>query len=162
MNAIQINTVDMDVWVWIAYLGCAILGGAASSFINNKGVWVRWRWEDNDTKERFILGPITDITAGIAAAMGVLWTMTPQTSFQLLGVGTVAGYGGSSILQALVNRLIADVSEKEREKIAKEKDAIAKEKEELAKWRKEIENDEAQLSNQKARLMIIDMIRKVK
>ena len=151
----------MGLGLWIAYFVCAALGGLASSFINNKGVWVRWRWEDQQ-KTRYILGPITDITAGMAAAVGVLWTMTPQTIFQLLGMGAVSGYGGSSILQALVNKLIADVSEKEKEKITKEKEEVTKIKEELMKWRSEVENRERQLDKDKAMLEIIGMIKKVK
>jgi len=98
----------------------------------------------------------------MAAAVGVLWTMTPQTIFQLLGMGAVSGYGGSSILQALVNKLIADVSEKEKEKITKEKEEVTKIKEELMKWRSEVENRERQLDKDKAMLEIIGMIKKVK
>lgn len=56
------------------------------------------------------MGIIADIIIGVVAAIGILWMMTPQTRFQFLGISAIGGYGGSSILRALVNRFEADAN----------------------------------------------------
>ncbi len=109
MGTESITLVEIEWYHWIAYIIVAILGGAAGSFVNNKGLLKMWKWEEQDNKN-LNLGIIADIIIGVVAAIGILWMMTPQTRFQFLGIGAIGGYGGSSILRALVNRLEADVN----------------------------------------------------
>jgi hypothetical protein len=110
MGAQSIMVVDMAWYHWIAFFLSAIIGGAASSFVNNSGMAKMWGWEKQD-KENYKLGIIADIIIGIAASIGLLWTMTPQTVYQLLGISAVGGYGGSSVLRALVNKMEGQVAQ---------------------------------------------------
>lgn len=130
----------MNRWLWIAYILCAIIGGLASNLVNSKGMLTRPHWADKD-KKAYSVGPVTDIIAGIAAAMGILWLMTPQTEFQLLGIGTIGGYGGSAILQALLNRLVADTAETEKGKIEVEKGVIEREKKVIEGEKEEVKKN---------------------
>lgn len=134
----QITVVDSVWYYWALFLLAAITGSIASSLTNNNGKAIMCGWEGGNSKEengnpsKYCLGIIADILIGIAAALGILWTLTPQTVFQLIGIGTIAGYGGSSILRALTNKLDAHLSQQkayEFEKEAKEnKDEVEKNK----------------------------------
>lgn len=127
MGVEQITVVDTLWYYWVFFLLAAIIGSIASSVTNNNGNAIICGWESGNPKEeegnprKYNLGIIADIIIGIAAALGVLWTLTPQTLFQLIGIGTVAGYGGSSVLRALVNKLDAQLAKEE----AKRKDIEA-------------------------------------
>jgi hypothetical protein len=120
MGVEQITVVDTVWYYWVFFLLAAIIGSMASSLTNNNGSAIICGWESGNPR-KYCLGIIADIIIGIAAAIGVLWTLTPQTLFQLIGIGTVAGYGGSSVLRALVNKLDAQSSKEE----AKRKDIEA-------------------------------------
>lgn len=132
-----IAVVDMRWWLWAAYILCATLGGLASSLISKKGKLDGPGWHDKN-QGVYNLGHLSDIIAGIAAAMALLWIMTPQTLFQLLGIGTIGGYGGSSILQALLTRLVADTSEAEKEKLEAESALSQKQTEENEKAARDV------------------------
>jgi hypothetical protein len=122
MGVEQITVVDTLWYYWVFFLLAAIIGSIASSVTNNNGNAIICGWESGNPKEeegnprKYNLGIIADIIIGIAAALGVLWTLTPQTLFQLIGIGTVAGYGGSSVLRALVNKLDAQSSQEQAKK----------------------------------------------
>lgn len=125
----QIIVVDFAWYYWALFLLAAIIGSTASSLTNNSGKATMCGWEggkpneENGNPGKYCLGIIADILIGIAAALGILWTLIPQTTLQLIGIGTVAGYGGSSILRALTNKLDAQLSQQkanEFEKKAKE------------------------------------------
>ncbi len=109
MGVESIAVVETDLYRWIAFVVVAIIGGFASSLINNRGMVKMYRWEKLD-KKNFDLGFIGDIIIGLAAAAGILWMLTPQTYFQFLGIGAIGGYGGSSILRGLLNKLEADAN----------------------------------------------------
>lgn len=158
----SINVVTVDLKVWVAFIGCAILGGLASSLINNNKIALMPGWDDIDKKTKYRMGFLSDVTLGMAAAIGILWTMTPQTLFQLLGIGVVAGYGGSSILQALVNRLATETVAAERDKIEKEKQLIEKEKQQIESKLETIKNKEEDLDKKKAEIQIMKLIQMAK
>lgn len=134
-----INIVAMDWAVWMIFLGCAILGGLASSFVNNNKTALMWGWVDGNRKSGYRMGILADIIVGLAAAIGILWTMTPQTTLQLFGMGAVAGFGGSSVLAALLNRLAAETSEKEKEQVSSKLEKIRKNEKELDRQKAQIE-----------------------
>lgn len=115
MGVEQITVVDTVWYYWVFFLLAAIIGSMASSLTNNNGSAIICGWESGNPR-KYCLGIIADIIIGIAAAIGVLWTLTPQTLFQLIGIGTVAGYGGSSVLRALVNKLDAQSSQEQAKK----------------------------------------------
>lgn len=158
---VTITVVGMNALTWAAYLAVALLGGLASSMVNNKGTIIRIGWGDQD-KTHIRMGPITDIVAGWAAALGILWAMSPQTLFQLIGMGAIAGYGGSAVLQALLNRLLADVSEKEKDKLELEKNATDIERKKLESERAEIVEKEKKLDKDKALINIMQKIAEAK
>lgn len=134
-----INVVAMNWPVWLAFLGCAVLGGLASSFVNNNKTALMWGWTDGSKKSKYRMGILADIIVGVAAAIGILWTMTPQTLLQLLGMGAVAGFGGSSVLQALLNRLAAETSEMEKEQVSTKLEKIRDAEKEIERQRARIE-----------------------
>ena len=164
LTTAAIQVVQMDTTRWILYLVAALIGGLASSLINNKGAIERMGWDDPDPQKRkqLKLGLIADLAAGIAASLGILWMMTPQTFFQLIGIGAVAGYGGSAILQALVNRLAADVSRTEKEKAENERDSLEDIKKQLDEKTTKIAQAEKDLDKKKAEISIIEKIAEVK
>lgn len=45
MGVESITLVEIEWYHWIAYIIVAILGGAAGSFVNNKGLLKMWKWE---------------------------------------------------------------------------------------------------------------------
>jgi len=158
----SINVIDPTLMIWSAFFICAILGGLASSFFNNNKIAIMWGWEDGDKKTRYRVGFLADITVGIVAAIAVLWTMTPQTIFQFLGIGAIAGYGGSSILQALVNKLAAESSERDKDKIEKEKKEIEEMKRQLSTKLEDIKKMEQELDTKKAEIQIREIIKSAK
>lgn len=158
---VSINMIQMDSARWVWYFAAALLGGLASSLINNKGTIVRVGWTDAE-KTRYRVGIITDVVAGFAAAMGILWMMTPQTDFQLIGIGAVSGYGGSAILQAMLNRLMADVSEKEKDQLKTEKTALEHDNNRLESDIDEIIEKEKELDKNKVLMNIMEKIARAK
>jgi hypothetical protein len=120
---VTVMTIDMTPWLWFGYLFCALIGGLASSFANNSGGWLKFH-SKGDT---VVLGPISDVAIGWAAALGILWAMNPQTLFQLLGMATIAGYGGSSVLRSLVNSLNAATSRRDVDEARAAKETIREE-----------------------------------
>jgi hypothetical protein len=131
---VTMTVVNMSLPLWGYYILAAILGALASSLVINKGNFIlphmKYVPDDvvNPKRQKRLyerakdMGFTGDIIVGVAAAAAVLWSMTPQTFFQLIGIGAVAGYGGSTILQSLVNKVAADISETEKKTIALEKD----------------------------------------
>jgi hypothetical protein len=132
---VTMTVVNMTWPMWIYYLLAAALGALASSLVVKKGnlIWPHGKKvpeepessgnTNNPPKSQNIIyekaeamGFTGDIIVGLAAAIAILWTMTPQSLFQLIGIGAVAGYGGSTILQSLVNKIKADTSDTEMEK----------------------------------------------
>lgn len=113
----QINVVEYIWYYWVFFIIATIIGSIASSLINNNGKALMCGWENgistgvNGEPGKYCLGIIADIIIGFAAALGILYTLTPQTALQLIGIGTLAGYGGSSTLRALTNKLEAQVSQ---------------------------------------------------
>lgn len=164
LTTAAIQIVQMDITRWILYLVAALIGGLASSLVNNKGAIKRMGWDDPDPQKRkqLEMGLIADLASGVAAALGILWMMTPQTFFQLIGIGAVAGYGGSAILQALVNRLAADVSKTEKEKVENEKKSLEDAKKQLDEKTTKIAQAEKDLDKKKAEISIIEKIAEVK
>lgn len=106
---VKISVVAMTTNLWVFYMLAAVIGGLANSLVSNAGGWLKVY----STKEAVILGPLSDVIIGIGAGMGILWALAPQTTFQLIGIGAIAGFGGSSILRSLVNRI--EVGRREEE-----------------------------------------------
>jgi hypothetical protein len=158
---VTITMVPMTAITWVIYLSVAAVGGFASSLINNKGAITRIGWDGRD-KTRIRMGVVTDIVVAFAAALAILWIMTRQTPFQLIGIGAVAGYGGSAVLQALLNRIVADISKEEKDKVEAEKKTIEAEKKELEKERDEIVEREKSLDKSKALISIMERIAETK
>ena len=120
---LEISVFEVRYYHWIGFFIAAILGGIASSFVNNSGMVKMWGWEmDGDTK-KFNMGIIADIIIGLTAAFGILGTIIPQTIFQFLSMGAIGGYGGSSILRSLVNKVAVDGATKENNLIKNELEA---------------------------------------
>lgn len=114
METAQVTTtvVSMLWYHWIFYILIATLGAMASSLVVNKGKFIMPQLPKSESNDKVqIMGFTGDIIVGIAAAFAVWWATTPQTLFQVIGIAAVAGYGGSTILQSLVNKLKADTSE---------------------------------------------------
>ena len=103
-------TLFITAWYhWPAFFLAAIIGGMASSFVNNGGKFKIWGRENKDEKN-YNMGIMADIIIGVAASIAILSTITPQTYFQFLGMGAIGGYGGSTILRALVNNVEANAN----------------------------------------------------
>jgi hypothetical protein len=153
---VTITVVQMTWFGWIIYLVVAMIGGLASNLINSKGTMKRICLGED--KKCIEMGPLPDIIAGIAASLGILWAMTPQTLMQLIGMGAIAGYGGSAILQALVNRLVADVSQKEKETLSEINNNLKKTTQELEEKNLAIVQKEKQLDSDKALVSIMEKI----
>lgn len=120
---ITVTTINMDGVLWGAYLLCAIIGGLASSCINNEGELMTPHKKGDDNRT-YLLGALSDVIVGFAAAIGILWAINPQTTFQLLGMGAISGYGGSSILRGLLNRIVAQEFKEEVDSEVKRKNEI--------------------------------------
>lgn len=158
---VTMTVVNMSLPMWGIYFLAAIIGAVANSLVTNKGslIWPHREYlpdelpgVEDKNKSRKQGSPVYekardmgftgDILVGLAAATAILWTMTPQTFFQLIGIGAVAGYGGSTILQSLLNKVNADISETEKGKLEGEieleklKIELEKEKAELLKMQK--------------------------
>jgi len=148
LQIVQMHLID---WVWFVVV--ALIGGFASSLINNKRSIDRMGWDNPDPLKRkhLNIGLIADLVSGLAAALAILWMMTPQTFFQLIGIGTVAGYGGSAVLQALVNRLTIDVSNAE-------KATLTNEKTQLNTQLNQLRDIETEIKKKKAEKALIDKI----
>lgn len=126
MGVEQITVVDSVWYYWILFIFAAVIGSTASSLINNSGKVIMCGWEGGNPRGnggnpgKYCMGIISDIIIGIAAALSILWTLTPQNFLQLIGLGAVAGYGGSSVLRALANKLEAQFAQQEADKSRKE------------------------------------------
>ena len=126
MTVEQITVVDSLWYYWVLFLLAAIIGSTASSLTNNSGNFIMCGRDNENSGEpqgssrKFYMGTLADIIIGLAAALAILWTLTPQTFLQLIGIGTVAGYGGSSVLRALVNKIDAQISQQEAQESKKE------------------------------------------
>ncbi len=151
-----LQIVQMNSLNWVLFLLAALIGGFASSLINNKGAIERMGWDNPDPLKRkqLKIGLIADLASGLAAALAILWTMTPQTFFQLIGIGAVAGYGGSAVLQALVNRLTADVSQAQKDTLEKANEKL----EESKKMLDTIKESQKELEKKKAEISIAEKI----
>jgi hypothetical protein len=158
--ATSIQSIQMNALNWVIFILTALIGSFASSLINNKGAIERMGWDSpkREDRKQLKIGLIADLAAGLAAALAILWTMTPQTFFQLIGIAAVAGYGGSAVLQALVNRLTADVSSAEKKTIEAEKNKLEEDKKVLVAEKAKIQDAEASLVTKKAEMSIIDKI----
>ena len=126
MGVEQITVVDSVWYYWVLFVIAAITGGTASSLINNSGKVLMCGWQggnpsgEEGNPGKYCMGIISDIIIGIAAALAILWTLTPQNPLQLIGLGAVAGYGGSSVLRAMVNKLEGEHAQQEADKSRKE------------------------------------------
>lgn len=118
----QIALVDSIWYYWIFFIFAAIIGSIASSLINHNGniKMCGWKGGNRNGEEgnpgEYCMGIMSDIIIGNAAALSILSTLTPQNFFQLIGLGAVAGYGGSSVLRALVNKVDAQFARQEANK----------------------------------------------
>lgn len=155
-TTVTISVVQMDWFRWAIFLVVAMVGGFASNLINGKGIMKRVCLGED--KKSIDMGPIPDIIAGIAASLGILWAMTPQTLMQLIGMAAIAGYGGSAILQALVNRLVADVAQKEKETLSAINSNLEIAKKQLEEKNLAIIEKEKQLDSDKALVSIMETI----
>ena len=150
MGTTQVTTtvVTMFWYHWVFYVIIAAVGALASSLVVNKGKFVipqlrnvLKKDEGNTqtlTQKTQDMGFTGDVIVGVAAALAVWWAITPQTLFQVIGIAAVAGYGGSTILQSLVNKLNAATSGEKQETsnlvnslLLKEKEQKKAEQEEL-------------------------------
>lgn len=179
---INVNIINMGWETWLSYIAVVILGAFASSLVLNKGslVWPRWKSSPDITSiqeekaaeqvtsqsmdkpkikmPRIQLGDIGflgDVIVGLAAGMAVLWTLNPQTLFQLIGYGAIAGYGGSTILQTLVTKITATSSQKESEKLSASNEA-------QAKAYQKIQEKQAELTNTRVEELVIESILQLK
>jgi len=109
---VEVSFISLTPQLWALVILIAAGGGLSSHFINQESRLQIPKRDPNDTR-KIVLGPIADITVGIVAAIASLWFFNPQTEYQLFGMTAIASYGGGSILQAFVNRMIAGIAEKQ-------------------------------------------------
>ncbi|MBU3966262.1 MAG: hypothetical protein KKG76_02635 [Euryarchaeota archaeon] len=125
MGEVSISLFETTWYHWITFFSAAIIGGMASSFVNNSGRFKMWGLENKD-KKYYNMGIMADIIIGVAASLAILSTMMPQTYYQFLGIGAIGGYGGSTILRALVNKVEANANLEKAQKF--EVEAVNSEK----------------------------------
>lgn len=111
VGMVEVSFILLTPQLWALVILIAAGGGLSSHFINQESRLQIPRRDPEDTR-KIVLGPIADITVGIVAAIASLWFFNPQTEYQLFGMTAIASYGGGSILQAFVNRMMAGIAEK--------------------------------------------------
>ncbi len=127
----EVSFISLTPQLWALVILIAVGGGLSSHFINLESR-LQIPKRDPDDARKIVLGPIADVTVGIVAAIASLWFFNPQTEYQLFGMTAIASYGGGSILQAFVNRMLAGIEEKKAAALTNTLDKLKKTEDELA------------------------------